>query len=136
MKVIVVSHGDFAKGIVSTVKTFFGTDKMYFASVTQERGVEDLKDAVNTYLKEWGDEQVVICSDLKGGSANQTAVREWLKRENTFIISGTNLAVLLQLNCLNEITEESLRDIVVQARADLVLVNDLFGQTVSEEDDE
>ena len=136
MKVIVVSHGDFAKEIVSTVKTFFGTDKMYFASVTQERGVEDLKDTVNTYLKEWGDEQVVICSDLKGGSANQTAVREWLKRENTFIISGTNLAVLLQLNCMNEITEESLRDIVVQAREDLVLVNDLFGQTVSEEDDE
>ena len=98
--------------------------------------IRDRKDTVNTYLKEWGDEQVVICSDLKGGSANQTAVREWLKRENTFIISGTNLAVLLQLNCLNEITEEGLRDIVVQAREDLVLVNDLFNQTVSEEDDE
>ena len=136
MKILLISHGDFAKGLASTATTFFGATSIYTACVTQERGVEDLKDKVNAYLAEWGDEQVVICSDLKGGSANQTAVQNWLSRPNTFIVSGTNLAVVLQLVVEPEVTEEKLREILELAKQDVCLVNDLFKNAPAQDEED
>ena len=73
MKILIISHGDFAAGMCSTLRTFFGADNVYSACVTPEGGTNDMMEVARRYLEEWGEEQVVICSDLKCGSANQTA---------------------------------------------------------------
>lgn len=38
MKLLIISHGDFAAGITSTLKTFFQIENVYSACVTQEGG--------------------------------------------------------------------------------------------------
>ena len=73
MKILIISHGDFAAGMCSTLRTFFGADNVYSACVTPEGGTGDMMETARRYLEEWGEEQVVICSDLKCGSANQMA---------------------------------------------------------------
>lgn len=123
MKLLLVSHGDIAEGMRKTVTTFFGGTELYTACVSYENGVASLKEKVEKHFEEWGDEQVVICSDLKGGSANQT-VREYLNRPNTFLVSGTNLALILQLIMVPKVTKESLQEIIDNAKNDLMLVND------------
>ncbi len=134
MKILLVSHGDFAAGLCSTVTNFFGAEDVYSACVTLENGVADLKKALDSYLEEWGDEQVVICSDIKGGSANQTAF-PYINRPNTFLISGMNLPLILQLSSESEVTAESLHEMIGQAKEDMVLINDL-NLAVTDEDDE
>ena len=88
MKILVVSHGDIAKGFCETAKKFFEASEIYYANVDLETGVKGLVEDVEKYLEDWKDEQVVICSDLKGGSANQT-IANYISRPNTFVISGT-----------------------------------------------
>ena len=133
MKILLVSHGAFAEGIAATVRDFFGAGNIYTACVTLENGTADLNKKVEEYLSQWGDEQVVICSDVKGGSANQSVV-PYMNRPNTFLISGMNLALLLQLHMETEVTAESLRDMIAGAREDMQLINDMSFEF--DEDDE
>ncbi len=134
MKLLVISHGDFAAGISSTLRKFFGIDNVYSACVTQEGGTADLLDRAKAYLEEWGEEQVVICSDLKGGSANQAALA-LLERPDTFLISGMNLSLLLQIAMETEVTAEGIREMIETAREDLFFINDLALGTMDEDDE-
>lgn len=134
MKILLVSHGDFAQGLCSTMREFFGADNVYAASVTPENGTADLTASVEQYFRQWGEETVVICSDLKSGSANQT-VTPLIARPNTFLISGMNLSLVMQIQMEDEITAESLHEIIELARQDMVFINELNLGAASEDDE-
>ncbi len=134
MKIILVGHGDFAAGMCSTLTNFFGAQNVYSASVSLEEGTAHLNSAIKGYLNQWDEnEKVVICSDIKGGSANQNAF-QYLSRQNTFLVSGINLALVLQLVLKDDITIEELRETIQEAKNDMVLLNDL--KIEMSEDDE
>ena len=86
------------------------------------------------YLDQWQGEQVVICSDLKGGSANQAALA-LLERPDTFLISGMNLSLVLQLQMEDHVDADTIHDLMAYAKEDMVLVNELL-QAQSDDDDE
>lgn len=134
MKILLISHGDFAAGMCSTLQNFFGADNVYSACVTQENGTADLMDKAREYLDQWQGEQVVICSDLKGGSANQAALA-LLERPDTFLISGMNLSLVLQLQMEDHVDADTIHDLMANAKEDMVLVNELL-QAQSDDDDE
>ena len=92
MKLLLVSHGDLAAGMASVLSNFFGMSEVSSACVSIERGAQGLAEDVTAFFDACGDEQVVICSDLMGGSANQT-VMPWLGRENTIIVAGMSVAI-------------------------------------------
>lgn len=133
MKVLVISHGDFAAGICSTLTKFFGATNVYSACVTQERGTADLLEKAQEFLDNWGGEQVVICSDLKGGSANQAALT-LLQRPDTYLISGMNLSLLLQLVMEESVTAEKIQEMIEEAKEDMGLVS--VQAVAMDEDDE
>lgn len=135
MKILVVSHGGIAEGFCETAKKFFGATEIYYANVDLETGVTGLVEKTEKFLNEWKDEQVVICSDLKGGSANQT-ISKYISRPNTFVVSGTNLSLILQLIMAPEVTTESLRAMIEESKNDLVLVNDVLATNCLDDDDE
>lgn len=125
MKLVLVSHGDLAGGMASVLSDFFGMGEVFSACVSIERGAQGLAEDVEAFLAGCGDEQVVICSDLMGGSANQT-VMPWLGRKNTIIVAGMNLPLLLQLAMVQgDVSVEELRDMVDQARQAIVVMNDM-----------
>lgn len=134
MKIILISHGDLAAGLCSTLTNFFGARNVYSACVSLENGTAGLHETIETYFEEWGaDEKVVICSDIKGGSANQS-VFQYISRPNTLLVSGMNLALVLQLALKEDITVEELRQVIEEAKNDMVLLNDL--KIEMSEDDE
>lgn len=134
MKILLVSHGDFAAGLCSTLTNFFGASNVYSACVTKENGTADLIAAADKYLDEWGGEQVVICSDIKGGSANQS-VFPYIQRDNVFVVSGMNLSLVLQLSMEDEVTSESIKEIMESAKEDMVLINELNIGAIDEDDE-
>ena len=127
MKILVVSHGDISKGFCETAKKFFGASEIYYANVDLETGVKGLVEDVEKYLEDWKDEQ--------GGSANQT-IANYISRPNTFVISGTNLSLVLQLMLAQDVTTDSLHMMIEESKNDIVLVNDILANTSLDEDDE
>lgn len=134
MKILLVSHGDLAQGLCATAQKFFGASNIYHANVDLETGTTGLIEKVNNYLNEWKDEQVVVCSDLKGGSANQT-VAQMLADHEFFLVSGMNLALVLQLIMCPEVSADSLKEMIKEAQNDLVFVNELLSSASSDDDE-
>ena len=134
MKLLLVSHGNLAAGMEDVLRNFFGMSAVSSACVSMERGAKGLEEDVRAFLDAAGDEQVVICSDLMGGSANQT-VMPFLSRENTIIVAGMNLPLLLQLAMAQgDVTLDEVREMVEESRQALVVMNDMSFSM--DEDDE
>lgn len=67
-------------------------------------------------------EQVIMLSDLYGGSVNQKMYLR-LSRPNTFLIAGMNLALVLQLLLKTEpLNHDRLKELVEESRMALTLV--------------
>ncbi len=104
-----------------------GQGRVSTACVTLDGGVEELNATMEAFLQTCGEkEQVVICSDLLGGSPNQNAARLALTRPNTLLVAGMNLPLLIQLCFMGDsISVNELRAAIEEARQAIVLVNDL-----------
>lgn len=125
MKLLLASHGGLAEGMADVLVNFFGMKNVAFACVSLERGQGGLVEDVDAFLASCEGEQVVICSDLMGGSANQ-AVMPYLARENTFIVAGMSLPLLLQLAMVDgDVSSEELRSMVDASREAMVVMNDM-----------
>lgn len=123
MKIFLASHGKFASGLKSSIDILLGSsDKVsvYDAFVDETR-LEDVLDSYFAQLSE--DEQLVLCSDLYGGSVNQKMAL-YLHRPNTFLVAGVNLAFLLELAIQStDLTTMKLEELVRGSRDVLKLVD-------------
>ena len=95
---------------------------------------QSFEDRLDEYFRSLPEnEQVVMLSDIYGGSVNQIMYL-CLTRPNTFLITGINLALVLQLLMETEpLSLERLKEIVQESREALMLVE--FQTTGIEEKD-
>lgn len=137
MNLLIVSHGDIAKGFADTLKTFFGIKNVDYAYLSNEEGVDFLKKTLDEYFfKVSAEEQVIICSDILGGSANQNAVLYMLERPNTYLITGMNLPLIIQLALGGkDLSEAEIRNVVENAKESIVFVNDYNLNNMDENDE-
>ncbi|KAF1304176.1 PTS sugar transporter subunit IIA [Candidatus Enterococcus willemsii] len=98
-KYLIVSHGKLATGLQSSLDIL--ADKGHvFQTIDAYVTDEDYTSQITTFIESVGEEeQGIIFTDLYGGSVNQKVVAETMhaKKENIFIISNTNLAVILTI---------------------------------------
>lgn len=136
MKLLLVSHGGFAEGLADILNNFLGTGGVSFACVTLEGGVDHLTEGIDEFLAGVDeDEQVIVCSDIMGGSANQNAYARIATRPNTYLVAGMNLPLVLQINLRGtDLTADELREMIEESKQGIVLVNDLLAS--ADEDDE
>ena len=115
MKILLGSHGRLASGIKTSLEILIGnTDRLtvldaYVDDFDIDQQLADFFSVVDK------NEQVLMLSDLYGGSVNQKMYL-YLNRKNTFLVAGVNLALVLEVCMRDEIDEESLEHIVQQAR--------------------
>ena len=86
---------------------------------------EDYTPQIVNFIESIGEnEQGIIFTDLFGGSVNQKAVTQvaTAKKENIFIISNANLAIVLSIlfSAEDELTEESIKNAIDEAQVTLV----------------
>lgn len=126
--IIVATHGKMAEGIVDTLNLIMGFDtgvKAICAYTEEEVDyVSVIQQEVNS-LKP--DEQLIVCTDLFGGSVNNACMifaEEW----NVHLIAGINLNLLLQLMVPNtEPIVKALSNIVALAKEGLIFCRHLEG---------
>lgn len=133
MRLFIASHGSIASGMKSSLNILLGKSEnvTVFDAYLDER---NLKDELEKYFQSIPEsDQVIMVSDLYGGSVNQIMYL-FLSRPNTFLIAGMNLALILDLAIRTEsVNANQLTEIVQQNKEALRLVE--ITPTVTKEDD-
>ena len=121
LKFFISSHGHFASGINSSLEILMGPNSRVtvFDAYVNQDSVQEHLDAFYENVAE--DDQVLLLSDLYGGSVNQV-MYTYLQKPNTRLVAGINLALVLELAVREEISDEELEEVVAQSREMLRVV--------------
>ena len=93
-----------------------------------------IKNKINNIDK---DEQIIILTDLVGGSVNQECAK-LLGEYKIKLISGVNFPLLLYIALCGkrQVTDEMIRNLIVEAKEQIVFVNDMLKNNVCDLEDE
>lgn len=108
MKLLLISHGGFANGLLSSYEMIAGRNKNITAISLTDDGIGDFSANLQYYLAKNNDENILILCDVKGGSPFNQAYQQYLTNPNKIrIITGMNLPMLIEIG-LNMLDEENL----------------------------
>jgi fructoselysine and glucoselysine-specific PTS system IIA component len=132
---VIASHGKFAEGIYQSIKIIAGEQQNVHIinAFLESDDIEGMADKVLSEIPAADD--VIICTDILGGSVN-TEFMKRLNKSNYYLISGMNLPLLMQLFLSSEEnTEKMIREIVNDKQTAPVFCNDLAKHNADEEGD-
>ncbi len=133
---IIASHAHFAAGINESVSLLSGERGNIRTLSMYVDGNNDLAAAATKMLDETPEgDDLVVCTDLFGGSVNNEFTSIVQRRPNTYLVTNMNLPLLIQLLFAEEgrDTAEVIREICAADDTRVKFVNDLIEDT---EDDE
>lgn len=137
-KIIIATHHNMAEGFKDTLN-YIAPNTVEVIAISAYVTEEDLTDVIEKTLDRFKeDEQIIVFTDLVGGSVNQEFAKK-LNEYNIHLISGINLPLVLSI-VLNigdaELSAEIIRANVNEAKEQIVYVNDsLNNQVVANEDE-
>lgn len=136
-KLLIASHGDLAKGMLSSIQMITGSTAGITTINAYQEGV-DLDGELTAFIQsvEAADE-VFVFTDLYGGSVNQKIMERFMREGLAIrIISGFNFPVILEILLGPEtITSEMLAEMIEKSRRELQM-NVLDPQLVIEDAEE
>lgn len=132
LKIFLSSHGHTASGLKSSVEILTGNAERItvFDAYVDNSTVQEHLEAFYETVGE--DDQVLLISDLYGGSVN-SVMYTYLTRPNTMLVAGANLALVLELAMKDEISEEELNEVIEQSRQMMMMVK--LDEASDEEED-
>lgn len=127
-KFLIATHGQFAGGIKSSLELIIGETENLFlieAYMEENKGIETEMEAI---LREMGErDELIVFTDLLGGSITNQVLRATQGR-NVHIVSGFNLALLIEVIMAGtEIpASEVIESAIASAREQITYVNKLM----------
>lgn len=136
MKIILVSHGKLAKGMKDTVEMIAGQQENLEAYEAYENGTSDdsfINDLKKSLASSKNDD-VIVVTDVLGGSVNNEATQLLKDHSNLTILTGMNLPLIITLvTTVNSgISDEKVSEAIDEGKKGVLSVNKLM----TEEDDE
>lgn len=123
--ILLASHGTMAAGMEKAISILMGkTDGLTVINCYVD--ASNVNDAFRNFFSSIPDtDQVIMLSDLYGGSVNQI-MYQWLTRPHTKLIAGVNLALVLELMAMkeniNEFSNEQLLELTTRSREEIRFV--------------
>lgn len=121
--ILIASHGHFASGLKSSIEILTGMSKkikVIDAYVDKSDYIKQIDDFIAKSKR-----PAVIFTDLKGGSVNQKVVLRVAKEKDIFVVTQTNLAVVLAVLLDTEkLTKQHLQDLINQSQVELFQIDD------------
>ena len=134
---IIASHAHFAAGINESVSLLSGERGNIRTLSMYVDGNNDLAAAAAKMLDETPEgDDLVVCTDLFGGSVNNEFTSIVQRRPNTYLVTNMNLPLLIQLLFAEEgrDTAEVIREICAADDTRVKYVNDLIEDTGDDEE--
>ena len=130
--IYVASHGHFARGLVNSLSLLIGDEHGVIPVCAYDEDIVTTETLEHLIVQANGDE-VVIFTDLLGGSINNSAVSVLMRHRNVFVVAGINLTLLLEfLLCEEATTEAAIIYATSAARESIVFINPLITQPSSD----
>ena len=126
---VVASHGKLAQGLKETVH-FFKPDAQ-LEVIEQTMTDTKFADRAKTLLESHPDDNIIVFTDLYGGSVNQ-AFMALLQHHRFHLITGMNLALILDcMFAIEDLTGEVLKEKVSEAKNQFTYMNDVYAQMIA-----
>jgi fructoselysine and glucoselysine-specific PTS system IIA component len=126
LKILLVSHGRFAEGIIDAAEIIMGKQEnlSFINAYTSDVPYED---QLSEYMSSFDSskDKLIVVADIFGGSVNQKTMLK-VDLDQVILVTGLCLPLLLELLMLSEAnaTEESVRKILELSKEGLLLVKD------------
>ncbi len=133
---IFASHAHFATGIKESTELLSGArDNVHDLSMFVDGRTDVAEEAAKLLATFDPADDVIVCTDLFGGSVNNEFTKIVQTRPNTHLVTNMNLPLLIQLLFVPESTpiDEAIRQIVEADDTKVKYVNDLLGQAELDE---
>lgn len=98
MRILLVSHGSFSKGLYETMQMVLGKqEKLSYVGLYPDHGIDDLKESIEAELKkaEPG-EEILVLTDLFYGSPFN-AVVQLMNKYEMHHLTGINVPLLMEI---------------------------------------
>lgn len=130
-----------AIGILSSLKLIYGeVENIGTVTITASENMGEIKETIYKKIKEFNNDfPTIIITDITNGSTTQVGLSIMNERKNTYLISGVNLGLLLEV-ILGDFThdenknKELLREIVENAKETISFLNDEIEEIVISKD--
>ena len=90
-KILLASHGYLAKGMKQTLELILGKQSSVEILCGYTPECENVRDAIREIVENAGEEELIILTDVFGGSINNECMR-YLGRQKYHLIAGTESA--------------------------------------------
>lgn len=131
---IIATHATLAGGFADVVR-FFKSDLENVQFINAYVETQEFEKEFRKALEKVKNENVIVLTDIMGGSVNQIAAR--LMPEYSYqLITGVNLPLMIELTFMSdEISAEQIRNSVENAKEQIVYVNDFVRQENTEDEE-
>ena len=135
-KILLASHGYLAKGMKQTLELILGKQSSVEILCGYTPECENVRDAIREIVENGGEEELIILTDVFGGSINNECMR-YLGRQKYHLIAGMNLPLLIDLLELEEeySTERFLQNLAEQGSPYLKYCNVMQEQEKTADED-
>lgn len=140
--VVLLTHGEFSKGIAQSCEFILGNvPDLKALSITMETSMEQAADMLREAVELFGNQQVIVVTDMAAGSTTQAALRIIPEYENVYLLTGLNLGLLIGL-LMTDLTDQKeeniklLKSIAAQAKDTILFLNDMDEQKFPDQDGE
>lgn len=137
-RIILASHGGMAAGMKDTVQMVLGDLPNLYTAATLRDETESIVAVVRRMLEGFeASDQVIILTDVLGGSVNNDMMTLLGDYPDLTIICGMNLSLVLTLAMVQEpIAPGELKTLIGQAREQIVNCTELLRSAAAEEEED
>lgn len=100
MRFVMATHGNFAKGIKESIELVLGKFENLEALSCYTETNFNLDCEIEKILNNYNNEEIIVVTDVAGGSVNNGFLQKIGEYNNLHVISGLNLPLMIEL--LNE----------------------------------
>ena len=130
-RIIIASHGKLAEGMKNTVEFFGGNNVDYLEQTMTDTGFEN---KVTDLLTKYIDDNVIVFTDLYGGSVNQCFFKNLLNYK-FHLVTGMNLSVIMEcVFASDEVNDEFIRSAIEMSKSQFCYMNDVLNMTDDDDD--
>lgn len=134
--VILASHGRFASGILHSLELICGKKQSVFAIDCYVEETFDLTTTVDTLMQTYKHSEVIVITDIFGGSVNNEFLR-YIQQPNFYLITGLNLPLLIELTTQFQrggAISETIHQTLANSKEMIQFCNDSVEKEIEEEE--
>lgn len=94
---VIATHGNFAKGIESSIGIILGKFENLESLSCYTTENFNLNNEIDRILNQYKDREIIVVTDIFGGSVNNGFMEKIPNNKNLNVISGLNLSLILEL---------------------------------------